>query len=213
MKTTQPEITITTTTPVHSRNGYWDYKMDIAIGGETYTLECWKLATFLECGAHQDIDGSGLQLWGDAQPGGWRCLDSDSQDRGNPTAKHSDCTGYLTVSTSNESIEIPVPDGEDAEEFLERMEEALEAAVAANDVSEPDDEEIYEELEACYNDVLLTRIGRPYGSRQIFIGWKSEDGAIEAQTMKSHDDIPAQVCNTTKNQLKAGIAALSERSF
>lgn len=47
-------------------------------------VEGWAMGAFLAPGAHQDIDGSGLALWGDSQPGGWRCADGDGAVSGKP---------------------------------------------------------------------------------------------------------------------------------
>ena len=46
--------------------------------------EGWAIGAWLAPGAHQDIDGSGLALWGDSQPGGWRTADGDGASTGIP---------------------------------------------------------------------------------------------------------------------------------
>jgi hypothetical protein len=64
----------------YSEGSVW---VELANGEKLCETHYWRLASWLAPKAHADLDGSGLALWGDAQPGGWRVCDSDGQSRGN----------------------------------------------------------------------------------------------------------------------------------
>lgn len=66
---------------------YADYTVELNIGAEQYLLEGWKLCGWLRPGAHADLDGSGLALWGSAQPGGWTSCSTDGSCNGTPRIK------------------------------------------------------------------------------------------------------------------------------
>lgn len=169
-------ITITTTTPEHDQDGYWTYDMTLTVGETDHTIPCWKLATFLERGASADIDGSGLQLWGNSQPGGWRCLDGDSASTGKPSAGVDDeDESQIIVSNTNESITIPVPEGEDAEDFAERLQEEIDSAAESAEPAEPDAKAIWNELSREPMEGIPVRVGKAFGSREVFAAWESAD--------------------------------------
>lgn len=70
--------------------------------------EGWAIGAWLAPGAHQDIDGSGLELWGDSQPGGWRTADGDGANTGTPRV-NSD--GAWVKSEPYEPINIDSGEG------------------------------------------------------------------------------------------------------
>lgn len=183
-----PTITITTTDPEHDNDGYWSYEMSITVGEVEHLINCWKLATFLARGASQDIDGSGLQNWGSSQPGGWRVLDWDSQERGIPTVEAPTDEGTVTVSNTGDSIEIPIPEGTDPAEFAEALQEAITEAADANDPEEPDAEAIWNEMLSIYEmEYAPVRTGRIYGSQEVFVAYEMPGGVYESEKADAED--------------------------
>lgn len=183
-------ITIETTTPEHDQDGYWSYDMTITIGETAHTIPCWKLATWLAAGAHQDIDGSGLANWGSSQPGGWRSLDSDSQSHGKPTVEISEeDEGKAIVSHSNDSVEIPIPADTDPDEFVEELQAAIDSAADAADPQEPDAAAVWQELPS-YSEMenLPIRIGKVFGSDTVRVAYESGDGY---ESEDADDDEPS----------------------
>lgn len=175
--TTMSKIKINTSTPEHTGDGYWGYTVTVEVDGTDHEIECWKLATWLARGASEDIDGSGLECWGNSQPGGWRVLDSDSQSRGKPDADHSETEGFVTVGNSTDSIEIPVPAGEGADEFIVALQEAIDNAASEADPDEPEADEVWEELgRAAEMDDFPVRIGKAFGSSETFAVYETDDG-------------------------------------
>lgn len=166
--------------PTHNGDGYWGYEIEVTVGDETQFLECWKLASFLEAGASCNLDGSGLALYGNSQPGGWVCLDSDGADTGAPRARIG--AGGVEVLTPNESILFDLPDGTDLEEVLDQLEKELELVAAEADLDEPNAYHVWDELGSWAKmDHLPVRIGRPYGSRAVWIAWLNYDGVYQAE--------------------------------
>jgi len=72
------EITSVSQAEIDS-DGYANYEVTFKIGEHERTVEGYCLCGWLKPGASGDLDGSGLALWGDAQPGGWSVCDGDSQ--------------------------------------------------------------------------------------------------------------------------------------
>lgn len=65
-------------------NCYADYTVELTIGDEILTVDGWALCGWLAPGAHADLDGSGLAVWGDAQHGGWTSCSGDGATNGLP---------------------------------------------------------------------------------------------------------------------------------
>jgi hypothetical protein len=212
---TTTDIEIETTTPEHTHDGYWDYEMTITVADKEYSINCWYLATWLERGASQDIDGSGLQNWGSSQPGGWRVKNWDGQSRGIPTADHSENDGFVTVSNTNDSIEIKVPDGIDPDEFIEMLDAEIENAVNVNEPDEPEGDVIWEEL-GSYSEMENhpIRIGKIFGSNDIVLCYENSDGDYEFELnpdpddVDAHDDIMAIIVNTFKEEYSNRFSSL-----
>ena len=212
MSTITTPIEITTSEPEHADAGYWNYDMEIIVGEQTYKIECWKLATFLERGADQDLDGSGLELLGNSQPGGWRCLNSDGQARGNPSPYSFTEDGRIEVSNSNDCVHIHVPEGEDPQAFFDALEKAIDSAVDEADVDEPDAEAVFEELGgACeVDDHPWLRVGQPFASRQVYcVCEDDENGEFVMEDISSDEEIP----NRVKEIAAAKFAELFTRAY
>ncbi len=204
-------IEITTSEPEQSDGCYWSYDMQISVGDDVYEVRCWKIATFLERGADQDIDGSGLKLYGNSQPGGWRCLDSDGQSRGNPTPSWT-ATGRILVANTSESTLVRVPDGESPEGFFDALEAALKDAVEEVEVPEPDAEEVFEELGTIceVGDTPWLRVGCPYDSKQVYCAWEDdENGEFAMEDISSDEEIPHRV----KELAASKFAEIFSRAF
>jgi hypothetical protein len=204
MKTTIPTITITTTTPEHSENGYWNYEMEIAIGDDTHSINCWKFATWLEAGASADIDGSGLRNWGNSQPGGWRVLNGDSQTTGIPRGWLSDDKSAVELKAEGDSLTIQVPEGCDPDEFLEALEAAIEEAATEADPDEPDADDVWAEMPSYRTmDNYPVAIGKVFGSREVIVAWENPDGSHGFELAPDPDD----PCDELKDLVLSEFAA------
>jgi len=74
----------------------------------------WWFVGLLAPGAHADLDGRGLALWGASQPGGWRCLDQDGDAYG---------LADLIQAVQGALLALPVvaTDGDDGQEWLDAV--------------------------------------------------------------------------------------------
>lgn len=203
-------IQVTTTDTEHCFEGYWDYDMLIQVDEHEYKISCWKLATFLARGASQDIDGSGLENWGDSQPGGWRSLDFDSQCLGKPQVKESS-EGCVTVSNANNEVEIAVPKGHCPEEFMTDLQQEIDQAAAGADPEEPDAEAVWNDL-CSYNEMghYPVRIGRVFGSAEVFVAW--EDGEALDFERAGKEGPSEELRQTIVRQFKAEFKQAVERT-
>ena len=205
------DIQATTTKPEHTEDGYWNYEMALEVNEQTYEINCWKLATFLERGASQDIDGSGLALWGDSQPGGWRVLDFDSQGKGKPSVDESTEEGYVTVWNDSETIEIQIPSGEDLADFIEALQRKIDEAAANADPEEPDAEAIWQDLSSFYEmDYQPVRVGRVFGSKEVFVVWM--DGHVFEVDKADKENPPEQMVRAILKQFKEEFERAVERA-
>lgn len=84
--TTTISATVSEATISEPSEGYGsvDYTVTLTVGEREVEIECWGHCGWLAPGAHEDLDGSGLTCWGDAQPGGWRVCDGDGAHTGRP---------------------------------------------------------------------------------------------------------------------------------
>lgn len=156
--------------------GSVDYTVTLTVGEHAVEIECWGHCGWLAPGASADIDGSGLTLWGDSQPGGWSVCDGDGAYDGRPRVieeRSDDCGTPISVGATHlDGAEITpdmVPEWaaalaalaatpEDAEEWSDRESDAADvrAAVVAAveaaledigaDCPEPTADEVWEAL-------------------------------------------------------------------
>jgi len=64
---------------------YANYEVNVSIDDAPVgSVGGWVVCGWLKPGAHMDLDGSGLLLWGSSQPGGWRTRSSDGAYSGTP---------------------------------------------------------------------------------------------------------------------------------
>jgi hypothetical protein len=63
---------------------YADGRQIGRVGDQVAAVEGWAIGAWLAPGAHQDILGSALALWGDSQPGGWSAAHGDGAVTGRP---------------------------------------------------------------------------------------------------------------------------------
>ena len=139
---------------------YCDWTVDLIVDGAEHNLGGWNVCGWLAPGASQDLDGSGLALWGSSQPGGWTSCDSDGSGRGYPIARYEAETNYdeddnefvtivITVSASDnrgEVYEFAFEGSEsEAETLCEAISEALKDANPGCD--EPDSETIFDDID------------------------------------------------------------------
>jgi hypothetical protein len=153
---TQRTIEIETTQPVVelrpldddyslSVDDHWPmYEAHITVDGLYLgSVRGWRFCGHLKPGAHADIDGSGIALWGDSQPGGWRVLDSDGEFCGLPRCR-VDWVGETLTVVSGDNLggvleirwsDLGCTEGE-VEHVADRLSDAL--ADAAPTVPEPE---------------------------------------------------------------------------
>lgn len=127
---------------------------DLAVSG-------WHLCGWLARGASADLDGSGLDLWGDSQPGGWSVCDGDGAVSGRPAVRyeagsHRDPLPSIAIESgeggddyrlhpADLGLAWPADDGADDEQYDDlvaaaeaAMQQAAEALRAAIDGAIPD---------------------------------------------------------------------------
>jgi hypothetical protein len=142
---------------------YSDYTVDLTIGEQTKTIGGWMVCGWIQSGASADLDGSGLANWGSSQPGGWSCCDSDGATRGNLSVSHDDYSitiepgygragkmvltiaGLLGLTPEEQSI---ITEHLELNDYLAALVHEIESVVESIDrgVSEPSDEEVWDEL-------------------------------------------------------------------
>lgn len=156
--------------------GSADYTVELAIGCRSIEIECWGHCGWLAPGAHSDLDGCGLELWGDSQPGGWSVCDGDGGSEGRavvqdgshpePHEPISIASGFDSTSITSDMVpewadalaalaETPEDDDEQWEVASMAADEARAAVVAAIkaalgsvscECDEPTAEEVWDEL-------------------------------------------------------------------
>lgn len=177
-----------------------DHDATIRVGAAECEARCWSYVGWLARGASADLDGSGLALWGDSQPGGWSVCDSDGQCSGRVRAE-SDRNGvhiyaaeggrdtYLEAATilGMPSAAAVIADHLDIDDALARLARRISDAAdsARPSVPEPDADDIWEELGAgaeveCTDGRV--RAGRPWGESLVLIVVEDEDGDRVAYT-------------------------------
>lgn len=119
-------------------------------GDQIVAVEGWAIGAWLRPGAHQDINGSGLDLWGSNQPGGWSTAHSDEATTGRPRVANGpyDRTGGgdpIVIMGGEGFLDIEVSPA-DIPEWAEAVAE-LERLTAANE-ADPDDGATASALEA-----------------------------------------------------------------
>ena len=108
------ELTTPITAHLHHRDdepedGYWNYEIKLDVGENSVILPCWARCGWLTPGAHADLDGSGLSLWGDSQPGGWRVTSGDGQADGAPSATDDgDIDDDIPIRSGHEYSVVPL---------------------------------------------------------------------------------------------------------
>lgn len=131
--------------------GSANYTTTLKVGDREIDIPCWGHCGWLAPGANADLDGSGLSVWGDSQPGGWSVCDGDGAYDGRPRViedRESVCDTPIIVSATHlDSLEVTpdmVPEWaaavaalaatpEDSEEWSDRESDAADVreAVAA----------------------------------------------------------------------------------
>ena len=107
-------------------------------GQEVASLACWAACGWLARGASQDLDGSGLALWGSAQPGGWSSCDGDGANTGRPriaprqNSMEPSCQIWGAEGQDGATIDLRPWLGD----LIERQQTAEEAYFAADDDAE-----------------------------------------------------------------------------
>ena len=172
------EVKITAETPdiTDIKDGYADFTttlvLDDGVGSATVEIECWLRCGWLPPGSHQNLDGSGLANWGDSQPGGWECLESDGQGKGIPDVIRDDECQEIRLDTISSGARIhpfgawkaalDVAESDDAFERLEDIYysicDAIEAAIEQHSwphVDEPSAEQVFDELKTVELDVEI----------------------------------------------------------
>lgn len=142
--------------------GSADYTVTLAVGEHEVTVPAWAHCGWLAPGAHADLDGSGLAVWGDSQPGGWSVCDGDGAYSGRVRViddRDPEPADPITVGADHlGSVEIEpeiVPEWaaalaavaaapEDSDERSEREDEASDVR-----------EEIVEAIKAALDRVLI----------------------------------------------------------
>lgn len=142
-----------------------DYIMEIVIDGHTVEANGWALLGWLAPGAHADLDGSGLEVWGDGQSGGWTQCDGDGREQGLPRAKTVQVyeagrhiamdseivIGDVTVTADDIHAWRTALDAEDADpeairdQIIEAINDAIEFCGSPS-FGEPDAKTIYDDL-------------------------------------------------------------------
>jgi len=83
-------------------SAYVNYDVALRIDGEEIgTVTGWLLVGWLAAGASGNLDGSGLDLWGDSQPGGWTQCDGDGESSGVPKADDGGYDEPISVASAN----------------------------------------------------------------------------------------------------------------
>ena len=93
------------------------------VGDAPAPVSGWAIGAWLAPGAHQDIDGSGLAMWGDSQPGGWSTAHGDGVTTGCPRpyiAHDSECWDPVTVCGGEGCDDIEI-NPEDVPEWAEAV--------------------------------------------------------------------------------------------
>ena len=135
---------------------YADWTVDLIVDGVEHNLGGWNVCGWLAPGASQDLDGSGLALWGSSQPGGWTSCDNDGSGRGYPKADYDvrdneDGTEsiVITISSSDNRDETYEFTFDGTESEAEALCEAISAALreANPGCDEPDSETIFDDID------------------------------------------------------------------
>jgi hypothetical protein len=143
-----------------------EYEVAIRIGEWSATVGGWVICGWVQPGAHADLDGSGLALWGNSQPGGWswchggggasgrpRVDDSYARDVGEPIYIPGG-EGMADAEISPDDVPawrsaIERDDPDEAERIRVELAEAIQAGIDAaledmDGPAEPDVDEVFE---------------------------------------------------------------------
>ena len=128
--------------------GSADYTTTLTVGDRQLEIPCWGHCGWLAPGANADLDGSGLSVWGDSQPGGWRVCDGDGAYDGRPRViadRSPACDTPIAVGAAHLDTQEITPEmvpewaaalatlaatPEDAEEWPDRESDAADVRVA-----------------------------------------------------------------------------------
>lgn len=111
----------------YSDEGYVAHTVEVALAGVSVTADVWRRVGYVQPRAHMDLDGSGLELWGDSQYGEWRVLWSDGLDMGTRELREA-----LAAALGREGVDLDEVISLD--DVIDRVKDS------APDVAEPDDD-------------------------------------------------------------------------
>lgn len=157
--------------------GYCDYLIDVILGCEPIlaereeiisAIDAWCLAGYIPPGASQDLDGSGLSMWGDSQHGEWSVCQGDGQDHGTNLVIEKVKEYFADIAVTCDFGDI-----NSEETVFDVWREAVEdhnwtserSAIPIPDVEKPDD---YDIAECC--DINIYREHDETGGAAVSIG-------------------------------------------
>lgn len=148
-------------------DGYASAMVEVSLdGAELCQSRVYWTIGFLAAGASQDIDGSGLSLWGSSQPGGWRAVHGGSGEDGRDGRLE---TGAAVAGAL-------VARGELAEEDVNDVVDEVRGWYFG-ELVEPTADEVWEALESGRSrDDDQWRVGRLCGLNTPLLAWVDEDG-------------------------------------
>lgn len=165
------------------------FTLSLERGNESATCEAtvggWVNCGWLKPGANSDLDGSGLALWGNSQPGGWTQCDGDGQSDGRPWLEADGTTLYVCdnyVYGAGESTSF------DLLKLAHWLSEAEAAALVEDivfahrecdspDIDEPTAEEIAREL-GCDDDNPIV-MGNYCDAGRV-LAWVNREGEVRS---------------------------------
>lgn len=181
-------------------DGYAEAAVAVELDGEALCegLVCW-LVGHLATGASQDIDGSGLALWGSSQVGGWRS---------------THCGAGPDATDGRREIGEAVARALVARGLL--VEDDVEEVVGAvlgwdfGDCNEPGADVIWEALETRRShDDDEWRVGRLCGRNTPILAWIDEDGGRRFTWSPNAGEI-ARAAACAETRIKAALDALED---
>lgn len=191
---------------------YRDYTIMLTIEDEeTYNffLPGWAVAGFLRPGSHMDIDGSGLEIWGDSQPGGWSVCDSDGTFNGRPRVMPSHSDTIIQIEPGDnvgERVELldvkMIPEWNKIcsshdkviiREYKEALEEVISKALENVNLGMvyegPEALDIFYDLEPIFDDFdAPVRFGNWNGAGPV-IAWVDDDGDYQFRHWPNENDV------------------------
>lgn len=129
---------------------YADGRQIGRVGDVVAPVSGWAIGAWLAPGAHADINGSGLALWGDSQPGGWTTAHDDGATTGRPRVANGPYDSAeggdpIIVMGGEGMLDIEIAPA-DIPEWSAAVAE-LDRLTAANE-ADPDDEAIEDAWDA-----------------------------------------------------------------